>query len=98
MIRTATKKTRNLLQHHLIEECRQNNRRAQLKLYNKYCEGMYFVAFRFLRDSFEAEEAMQEGFIRAFSKLHQFNGEVTFGAWLKKIVINKCIDVLKAKK
>ena len=87
-----------MLQHQLIEDCRQNNRKAQLQLYNKYCDGMYCVAFRFLRNSFEAEEAMQEGFIRAFSKLHQFDGEVTFGAWLKKIVINKCIDILKAKK
>lgn len=59
---------------------------------------MYYVAFRFLKNSFEAEEAMQEGFIQAFLKLHQFTGDVTFGAWLKRIVINKSIDMLKAKK
>lgn len=59
---------------------------------------MYYVAFRFLKNSFEAEEAMQEGFIKAFAKMHQYNGEVTFGAWLKRIVINKSIDMLKAKK
>lgn len=59
---------------------------------------MYYVAFRFLKNSFEAEEAMQEGFIQAFLKLHQFKGDVTFGAWLKRIVINKSIDILKAKK
>ena len=41
---------------------------------------------------------MQEAFIKAFAKLQQFTGEVTFGAWLKRIVINKCIDKLKAKK
>lgn len=87
-----------MLQHQLIEQCKQNNRKAQLQLYNKYSDGMYCVALRFLRDSFEAEEAMQEGFIRAFTKLHQFDGQVTFGAWLKRIVINKCIDTLKARK
>lgn len=59
---------------------------------------MYYVALRFLKDSFEAEEAMQESFIKAFAKLHQFTGDVTFGAWLKRIVINKSIDMLKAKK
>lgn len=59
---------------------------------------MYYVALRFIKDPFEAEDAMQEAFIKAFAKLHQFNGEVTFGAWLKRIVINKCIDKLKAKK
>ena len=87
-----------MIQHQLIEACKQNSRRAQLKLYNKYCEGMYYVALRFMKDSMEAEDAMQEAFIKAFSKLHQFNGEVTFGAWLKKIVINKCLDKLKAKR
>lgn len=59
---------------------------------------MYHVAFRFLKNSFEAEEAMHEGFINAFAKLHQFTGEVTFGAWLKRIVINKSLDMIKAKK
>tara|TARA_R100001369_G_scaffold954_4_gene3228 strand:+ start:101984 stop:102532 length:549 start_codon:yes stop_codon:yes gene_type:complete len=87
-----------LLKHQLIEDCLANNRKAQLELYNSYCDGMFIVASRFLRDSAEAEDAMQEAFIKAFSKLHQFSGEVTFGAWLKKIVINKCLDHLKAKK
>jgi len=59
---------------------------------------MFIVTKRFLKDPYEAEDAMQEAFIKAFTKLHQYNGEVTFGAWLKKIVINKCIDKLKAKK
>jgi len=59
---------------------------------------MYHVAFRFLKNTFEAEEAMHEGFINAFSKLHQFTGDVTFGAWLKRIVINKSLDRIKARK
>lgn len=87
-----------MIQHKLIDACKQNSRRAQLQLYNKYCDGMYYVALRFMRDTMEAEDAMQEAFIKAFEKLHQFNGEVTFGAWLKRIVINKCLDKLKAKK
>lgn len=82
----------------LIADCHANDRKAQLRLYNRYCDGMFIVARRFLRDPFEAEDAMQEAFIKAFSKLHQYQGEVTFGAWLKRIVINKCIDKLKAKK
>lgn len=86
-----------MLQHQLIEECRQNSRKAQMQLYNKYRDGMYTVAFRFLRNSFEAEEAMQEAFIKAFQKLHQYKGEVSFGAWLKKIVVNKSIDILKSR-
>ncbi len=82
----------------IIEQCKNNDRKAQLQLYNTYCDGMYIVAHRFLKDSYEAEEAMHEGFINAFAKLHQFTGEVTFGAWLKRIVINKSLDRIKAKK
>lgn len=82
----------------LIEKCRKNDRKAQLALYNKYSRGMYFVALRFFKDPFLAEEAMQESFIKAFAKLNQFTGDVTFGAWLKRIVINKSIDMLKARK
>lgn len=82
----------------LIELCRKNDRKAQMELYNKYSKGMYYVAYRFFKDSFLAEEAMQESFIKAFSKLDQFTGDVTFGAWLKRIVINKSIDMLKARK
>ena len=59
---------------------------------------MFIVASRFLKNSAEAEDAMQEAFVKAFTKLHQYSGEVTFGAWLKRIVINKCLDSLKAKK
>ena len=98
-------KTNQEPNHHIIlslpeilERCKDNDRRAQLKMYRKYCDGMYYVAFRFLKNSYDAEEAMQEGFVKAFAKMHQFNGEVTFGAWLKRIVINKSIDMLKAKK
>lgn len=51
-----------------------------------------------MNDDFEAEDIVQDAFIKAFTKLHQYKGEVTFGAWLKRIVINKCIDTLKSKK
>jgi len=87
-----------LLTTDIIERCKNNDRKAQLQLYNKYCEGMYYVAYRFLKDAAAAEDAMQEGFINAFTKLHQFTGEVTFGAWLKRIVINKSLDMIKARK
>ena len=59
---------------------------------------MYNTAHRILKDNFEAEDIMQEAFLTAFTKLHTFKGEVTFGAWLKRIVINTCLDALKKKK
>ena len=87
-----------MFQIDIIEKCKQNNRKAQVQLYNQYCNGMYIVAKRFVKDDMDAEDVLQEAFIKAFSKLHQYQAEVTFGAWLKRIVINKSIDFLKSKK
>lgn len=87
-----------MFQVDIIEQCKQNNRKAQLQLYNQYCDGMYVVAKRFLKDAHDAEDVVQEAFIKAFTKLHQYKAEVTFGAWLKRIVVNKSIDFLKSKK
>lgn len=85
-------------QHQLIDRCRQNNRKAQLQLYQQYCDGMFRIANRLMNNVQDAEDVMQEAFINAFQKIEQYKGDVTFGAWLKKIVINKCLDTLKSKK
>ncbi|MFK5981945.1 MAG: sigma-70 family RNA polymerase sigma factor [Flavobacteriaceae bacterium] len=82
----------------LIEQCRNNNRKAQMALYRQYCDGMFIVAQRYLKDISAAEDAMQEAFVKAFYKLNQFKGDVTFGAWLKRIVINSCLDTIKSRK
>lgn len=62
-----------------------------MEIYNRYYKAMYNTAFRIVKHSSEAEDVMQESFLKAFTKLHTFKGEVTFGAWLKKIVINNSI-------
>ncbi|TLP80357.1 RNA polymerase sigma factor [Maribacter sp. ACAM166] len=87
-----------MFQSNVVEKCKANDRSAQLQLYRKYCDGMYIVAIRFVKNSDDAEDVLQEAFIKAFQKIHQFKGDVTFGAWLKRIVINKSIDFLKSKK
>jgi len=87
-----------MFQIHIVEKCKQNDRQAQMELYNQYCNGMLIVALRFVKDTMEAEDIVQEAFIKAFSKLEQFKAEVSFGAWLKRIVINRCLDVLKSKR
>lgn len=67
------------------------------QLYRQYCNGMYGVAMRFLKNPDDAEDVLQESFVRAFQQIGQFKGQVAFGAWLKKIVVNKSIDFLKSK-
>ncbi|WP_340066678.1 RNA polymerase sigma factor [Ascidiimonas aurantiaca] len=75
----------------LIQKCSQGDQRAQMEIYNRYYKAMYNTALRIVQDSFEAEDVMQESFLNAFTKLDSFKGEVTFGAWLKRIVINNSI-------
>jgi len=87
-----------MFQIDLVAQAKANNRKAQLKLYKQYCNGMYCVAMRFLKNEDDAEDVLQESFIKAFQKIDQYRGDVTFGAWLKKIVINRSIDFLKLKR
>ncbi|WP_282161412.1 RNA polymerase sigma factor [Ulvibacterium marinum] len=87
-----------MFQIDVVEQCKANDRKAQLQLYNQYRSGMFYVAMRFVKNSSDAEDIIQESFIKAFQKIHQFKGDVSFGAWLKRIVINKSIDFLKSKK
>lgn len=96
--RQPTIETNPMFQIDLVAQCKANNRKAQLQLYKQYCDGMFYVAMRFLKNEDDAEDVLQESFIKAFQKIEQFKGEVTFGAWLKRIVVNKSIDFLKSKK
>jgi RNA polymerase sigma-70 factor (ECF subfamily) len=81
----------------LINRSIQGDEKAMMQLYDLYCGAMYNVACRYLSEE-DAKDAMQEAFLKAFSKLEQFEPMVSFGAWLKKIVINQCIDELKKRR
>lgn len=87
------------MQHsELVHQCKANDRKAQLTLYKQYCDGMKCVAMRFIDDGDDAEDVVQEAFIKAFQRISQFKAEVSFGAWLKRIVVNQSLDFIKAKK
>src|SRR5512145_1964835 len=82
----------------LIDRCRSGSRPAQEEIYRLYYKAMYNTCLRILNDRMEAEDVMQDAFLTAFLKLDQYKGEMSFGSWLKRIVINKSIDALRAKK
>ncbi|MBW8201102.1 RNA polymerase sigma factor [Flagellimonas abyssi] len=75
----------------LLQLCMEGKQSAQLEIYNRYYKAMYNTAFRIVKHTAEAEDVMQESFLSAFTKLHTFKGDVAFGAWLKRIVINNSI-------
>ncbi|QTN39923.1 RNA polymerase sigma factor [Cryomorphaceae bacterium] len=82
---------------YLIEQCRNGDQRAMMELYDRYARAMYNTCKRLLNDETDAEDAMQEAFMKAFDRLDQFSGGVTFGAWLKKIVVHQCLDRIKKR-
>ncbi|WP_298777957.1 RNA polymerase sigma factor [uncultured Polaribacter sp.] len=86
------------LHQSIIDQCKKNNSKAQMQLYNLYCKSMLVIAFRYVKDRFIAEDVMQDAFIKAFKNIDKYKNEVAFGAWLKRIVINQSIDQLKKNK
>jgi RNA polymerase sigma factor (sigma-70 family) len=86
------------LHREIIESSKQGNRKAQYSLYKLYSKAMFNVCYRMLRNREEAEDMLQESFTDAFRKLNSFRYESSFGAWLKQITVNKCINEMKRKK
>ena len=82
----------------LIEQCLRGERSAQHQLYKMYAKGMFNICLRMLNTREEAEDMLQECFAEAFQRLKTFRFESTFGAWLKQIVVNHCINEMKRKK
>ena len=75
----------------LIDLCKSNNQQAQLEVYNRYFKAMYNTSLRIVKDSYEAEDIMQDSFLLAFTKLDSLKDPKIFGSWLKRIVINNSI-------
>jgi RNA polymerase sigma-70 factor (ECF subfamily) len=82
----------------LIDGCRDGDQKAQFQVYKLYYKAMYNTSLRIVNDSMEAEDVMQEAFLSAFEKINTYSGTVSFGAWLKRIVVNRSLDVLGRRK
>jgi RNA polymerase sigma factor (sigma-70 family) len=86
------------IHNELIARCKTGDREAHYKLYKLYSKAMYNVGYRITGDRDDAEDVLQESFISAFRNLDNYRGDAAFGAWLKRIVVNKAINVLNKKK
>ncbi len=86
------------LHQDLLDGCKTGDQRAQFQIYKLYYKAMYNTSLRIVNDAMEAEDVMQESFLSAFEKIDTYSGTVSFGAWLKKIVINRSLDALSRRK
>jgi RNA polymerase sigma-70 factor (ECF subfamily) len=77
---------------YLIENCRRGKQSAQLALYAKYAQRMYLACLRITGNRMEAEEAMQDTFLKVFSHLGQYRSDQSFEAWIHRIAVRTAID------
>ena len=87
-----------ILHDELVERCKQGDSRSFAELYRKYSKAMYNTSLRIVNNTGDAEDVVQEAFTDAFRSLEDFHYKSTFGAWLKRIVINKSINCLRKRK
>lgn len=82
----------------LIKTARKGDQQSMYRLYKLYVQAMYNTCVRMVSNQYDAEDIIQESFVKAFKNLDSFRGESSFGSWLKRIVINQSITFIKSKK
>ena len=82
----------------LVDRARKGDQQSINRLYKMYVRAMYNISIRIVANQLDAEDILQESFASAFCNLEAYKGEASFGAWLKRIVINKSINHVKKQK
>ena len=82
----------------ILKGCLKNDALAQRELYNKYSPKMLAVCYRFAHNREDAEDMLQEGFIKVFLQIHTFENRGAFEGWIRRIVVHTCINILKKNK
>ena len=82
----------------IIAGCLHNDTAAQRELYNRYSPKMLSVCYRFAQSREDAEDMLQEGFIKVFTQIHTFQNKGAFEGWIRRIVVHTCINFLKKYK
>ena len=90
--------TATIARDELVERCKQGHAPSYQALYQQYAKAMFNTSLRIVNNRADAEDVLQEAFVDAFRSLNDFHYRSTFGAWLKRIVINKSINVLRKRR
>ncbi|WP_317900258.1 RNA polymerase sigma factor [Aurantibacillus circumpalustris] len=82
----------------MLEQCKKNDRQAQFQLYNHLAPALLGLTVRYMQDKDEAEDVMQDSFVKIFLNLKSFKNEGSFEGWAKRITVNTALTALKNKK
>ena len=81
--------------YELVRQCIKGNSRAQKALFDKYAPKMFSVCMRYMKKTEESEDALQDSFVKIFSKLSDFKYEGVLEGWIRRIVVNSCLDQIR---
>src|SRR6186713_3732772 len=82
----------------ILQGCLKNDAVAQRELYNRFSPKMLAVCYRFAHNREDAEDMLQESFIKVFSQIHTFQNKGAFEGWIRRIIVHTCINFLKKHK
>ena len=82
----------------LIEDCINNSAVAQRELYNRFSGILFAICYRYAGNKSDAEDMLQEGFIKIFTKINSFENKGNFEGWMKKVIVHTCINYIKKNK
>jgi RNA polymerase sigma factor (sigma-70 family) len=82
----------------ILQGCLKQQAAAQKALYEKYSVKMFAVCYRYAHNREDAEDMLQEGFIKVFSQIHTFKNQGAFEGWVRRIMVHTCINILKKNK
>lgn len=91
-------RNQNIHESDLIVGCLEGNRRMQEELYRRFSPRMYAVCLRYAGNAEEAEDILQEGFIKVFKKLDSFRSEGSFEGWMRRVFVNTAIEHFRRKR
>src|SRR4051812_15561328 len=81
----------------LIADCANGNRKSQKAMYDHFSAKMYSICLRYSKNQMDAEDILQEGFVKLFNNLHRFRGEGSFDGWVRRIFVNTAIEHIRRK-
>lgn len=83
--------------HILVKECQANKRTAQGEIYKMFSAQLFSVCLRYTNNYEDAQDTFQEGFITIFNKIDQYRFEGSFEGWMRRIMVNTCIEKHRSK-
>lgn len=84
-----------LTEDEIIDGCLKNDRKMQKALYERFSRRMYSICLRYAKEKSEADDILQDAFLKVYAKIHQFSREHSFEGWMKRIMVNTALSHYK---